>query len=295
MGGAWTLRGKREFPSELAALGRFPRRSLLAGGIAAVAAGLITSRGATAAPSDEADTSPQARDEAIQSLPLAELTAETRRKLMSVCERPTIFRRLPQKSIACDPALYLFLIRNPEVVVNIWQLMRVANMTADRQGPYLWKGNDGAGTTCDVELVYGTDDLHVIYGDGFYEGSLLKHKVTGRTVMVLKSGYGTGPDGRPYVATRLDLFVQIDNLAADVVARTLSPWVGKVADSNFHESCVFAAKLSQTAEQNGPGVQRLADKLTDVDPPVRTEFSRLAAAVQQRAALRDAGSSVQRR
>src|SRR5262245_15988610 len=115
MGGAWTLRGKHEFPAELAALVHsFPRRSLLSGGLAAIAYGLLPRGTATATLSDEADTSPQARDEAIQSLPLSELTAETRRKLMAVCERPTIFRRLPQKSIACDPALYVFLIRNPE-------------------------------------------------------------------------------------------------------------------------------------------------------------------------------------
>ena len=61
-------------------------------------------------------------------------------------------------------------------------------MTADRQGPYVWKGSDGAGTVCDVELIYGTDQLHVLYGDGYYEGSLLKKKVTGRCVMIMKIG-----------------------------------------------------------------------------------------------------------
>jgi hypothetical protein len=267
----------------------------MVGGLVAIASEHFAARRSHAAASEEADTSPQARDEAIQSLPLAELTAETRRKLMMVCERPTIYRRLPQKSIACDPLLHMFLIRNPEVVVNIWQLMGVANMTAERQGPFNWKGSDGAGTTCDVELVYGTDNVHVIYSDGVYEGSLLKHKVTGRCVMLIRSGYVQSPDRRSYVANRLDLFLQIDNLAADVVARTLSPWVGKVADSNFHESCLFASKLSQTAEQNGPGVQRLADKLTKVGPPIRDEFSKIAAAVQQRAAAREIGAGVQRR
>ncbi|MBW8885110.1 MAG: hypothetical protein JF612_10135 [Planctomycetia bacterium] len=109
----------------------------------------------------------------------------------------------------------------------------------------------------------------------------------------MKSGYGRGPDQRTYVANRLDLFLQIDNLAADVVTRTLSPWVGKVADANFHESCVFASKLSQTAEQNNPGVQRLAERLTKVEPAVREEFSKVAAAVPQRAAAKE-GAAVRR-
>jgi hypothetical protein len=290
-----TLRsGRKKLPDADGAAGKLTRRSLLAGGLAALGYGWLAPRAAISAGPDEADTSAQARDDAIQSLPLAELTAETRRKLMAVCERPTLYRRMPQKSIPCDAGLHTFLIRNPEVVVNIWQLMQVANMSAERQGPFAWKGSDGAGTTCDVELVYGTDNLHVIYSDGYYEGALLKKKVTGRCVIILKSGYAQGADRRTYVANRLDLFLQIDNLAADVVARTLSPWVGKVADANFHESCVFASKLSQTAEQNGPGVQRLAEKLTKIEEPVRDEFSRVAMSVQQRAAVR-MGAGAQRR
>lgn len=270
------------------------RRWFVLSGLAAFS-GLLPIRHNFAATADEADTSPEARDEAIRALPLGELTAETRRKLMAVCERPTIYRRLPQKTIISDPSLHQFLIRNPEVVVNIWQLMGVASMSAQRVAPYLWKANDGAGTTCEAELVYGTDHLHVLYCDGFYEGSLLKNRVTGRCVMILKSGHAQTADRRPYVANRLDLFVQIDNLAADVVARTLSPWVGKVADANFHESCLFVSKLSDAAEKNTPGVQRLAEKLTKVEPPVRDEFSRVATAVGQRAAQRSDVGTGQRR
>src|SRR6185369_4103385 len=146
MGMVWTQSGL--------AANRLTRRTMLVGGLGALAAAVAPPR-SDASPISDADTSDQARDQAIQSLPLDELTAETRRKLMAVCERPTLFRRLPQQSMSCDPTLHVFLIRNPEVVVNIWELMEVAHMTADRQGPFFWKGSDGAGTICDVELVYG--------------------------------------------------------------------------------------------------------------------------------------------
>jgi hypothetical protein len=286
MGMAWTQ-------SRLAA-GRLSRRTILAGGFGALAAAALMPT-AKASSVNEADSSDQAREEAIHSLPVNELTAETRRKLMAVCERPTLYRRLPQQSFACDPTLHIFLIRNPEVVVNIWQLMGVANMAADRQGPYLWKGSDGAGTICDVELIYGTNDLHILYSDGYYEGSLLKRKVNGRCVMCLRSGFAFGQDRRPYVANRLDLFLQIDNLAADAVARTLSPWVGKVADANFREACVFASKLSQTAETNPAGVQKLSDRLDKVQPPVRDQFAKITATVPERIAAMGSGGVVQRR
>jgi hypothetical protein len=266
--------------------GRLGRRRWLAACTAAVG-GWLTPGRSWGATTDQADTSARAREEAIGSLPLSKLTAESRRKLMAVCENPSLFRRLPQKTVDCDPELHRFLVRNPEVVVNIWQLMGFSNYTAERTGPYIWKGDDGTGTTGDVELVYGTDDLHVMYGDGFYEGSLLRKKITGRCVLILHSGYGQDAARRWLVGNRLDLFLQLDNVGADIMARTLAPWVGKVADTNFAESCKFAAKVSQTAEQNGPGMQRLADKLTAVQPEVRDEFARVSSAVHQRAAGRD--------
>lgn len=273
--------------------GKLSRRSVLAGA-GALALSLWTRTG-WGARREEGDNSPQSREEAIRSLPLKNMTAETRRKLMAVIERPTVYRRLPEQSIDCDPALHLFLLRNPEVVVNIWQVMGISNMTAERQGPYAWKGNDGQGTICDIELVYGTDDLHVLYSDGCYEGTLIKQKLTGRCVLILKTAYAQTANRRWAVGNRMDVFLQIDNQAADVVARTLSPLVGKVADGNFHECCYFSSRLSQTAEQNPQGMQRIVEKLKQVEPPVRDEFAKITAAVQQRAALRDVNATVQRR
>lgn len=275
--------------------GGIGRRTWLAACAAAAGSLLVARTSLLAASPDEADTSPQAQSDAIAAVPVSELTAESRRKIMAVCESPSIYRRLPQKTVDCDPDLYRFLIRNPEVVVNIWQLMGFSNYTAQRIGPYLWKGDDGTGTQGDVELIYGTDDLHVLYGDGFYEGALLKRKITGRCVLILQTGYGQDAARRWLVGNRLDVFLQIDNAGADMIARTLSPWVGKVADTNFAESCKFAAKISQTAEQNGPGMQRLADKLTKIDAEVRDQFASISAGVQQRAALRDGSGTAARR
>jgi hypothetical protein len=275
--------GARQLPQPAGGKSRrASRRRWLALAALGLGAWLAPRRPIAAAGPEVADTSPRAREQAINLLPLSELTAESRRKILAVCENPSIFRRLPQKSVDCDPQMYRFLIRNPEVIVGIWQLMGVSNMTAERVAPYAWKGDDGTGTKCDAELIYGTDDLHVLYGDGFYEGSMLKRQITGRCVLILQSGYGHDASRRPLVGSRLDVFLQLDNVGADLIARTFSPWVGKVTDANFAESCKFAAKISQTAESNGPGMQRLAAKLTSVGPEVREDFARVSLGVHER-------------
>ena len=39
-----------------------------------------------------------------------------------------MFRRLPIRTIECDSEMYLFLLRHPDVVVNIWQVLGVSQL-----------------------------------------------------------------------------------------------------------------------------------------------------------------------
>jgi len=225
------------------------------------------------------------RDEAMESIPLASLPEPIRSRVHGVITNPTVFRRLPVQVIPCDPDLYLFLIRYPEVVVNMWQLMGVTKVTVKRVGDYLFDAVDGAGTSGRVELVYGTREQHLFLADGCYDGPLVPRRVTGRVVLLLTSGYSLDPEKKPHVSNQLDVFVQLDNVGAEIVAKTLHPLMGKTADSNFVESTRFLSQVSQVVETNGPGIQRLAGRLLNVEPTVRNRFAQIAATINQRAIM----------
>jgi hypothetical protein len=242
----------------------------------------------TATAATPGTSSRASKEEAVASIPLDRLKPDVRGKLLEVLEKPSIYRRLPEKTIACDPDMYLFLVRNPEVIVNIWELMGVTNVKLKRVGDYTFECADGAGTAGTVELVYGTHDLHILYAEASYDGPLSGRKLNGRGVMLLKSEYKKDKDGKLLVENQLDVFIQIDQIGAELVAKTLQPLVGKAADINFEESSIFVGRVSQAAESNGPGMQRLAAKLKNVTPERRTEFADVAAAVSQRATMRQA-------
>lgn len=267
------------------------RRSFLqtASVVAASALGLAHGS-AFAADPNAADSSHAAQQEALRNIPVSKLNEEAQRKVLSVLERPSIYRRLPTKSIDCDPEMFVFMVRNPEVVVNIWEIMGISQMVAERTGPYSWKGDDGQGTQSNIELVYGTDETHLVYGEGFYEGPLLKRKVAGRCVMLLRSGYGMGQDNRAQVSNKLDVFIAIDNVGAELIAKTLQPLVGSTADTNFTEAARFLGKLSQTAEQNPEGMPRLAAKLNRCEDRVKRDFTVVSSSVNRRVAERSAGN-----
>ena len=232
----------------------------------------------------KASTSREARLDAVKSIPLNKLDPEARRAVSAVVNKPTIFRRLPVQVIDCDPELYQFLVRNPEVVIGIWDVMGISNIAMQRRDDTSYVADDGAGTTGTVQFVHSADDTHVIYSEGLYDGPMFPRPIRGRCVMVLKSGFVRETNGRHYVTSRIDTFIQLDNTGLELLAKTFQPLVGRLADYNFTETAGFLASLSRTAEVNGPGVQRLAAKLTNVEPATRQQFAALAASVGQKSA-----------
>lgn len=248
--------------------------------------GFVEMANAATPSTSKASTSRADKEEAVAEIPFDKLKGDVRAKLATIVEKPSIYRRLPSKTINCDPDMYLFLVRYPEVVVNIWEIMGVTNVKLKRVGEYTFECSDGAGTVGTVEIVYGTQNLHILYCEASYEGSLTGRKLNGRGVMVLRSNYKKDAKDQPFVENNLDVFIQLDQVGAELIARTLQPLVGKSADVNFHESATFVGRVSQAAETNGPGMQRLAAKLKNVSPDVRAQFSEIATVVSERAIMR---------
>ncbi len=222
----------------------------------------------------------------MREIPFHRLTPEAKQRIGSVIERPSMFRRMPINVVDCDPNLHRFLVRHPEVIVNIWQLMGITKVECDRIGPYTVDAKDGVGTVTKVELVYGDKNTHLIYCEGEYEGPLFRRPLTGRCVLLLKSDYKQDKEERWNVTNRLAIFLQVDHVGVDVFTRTLHPLLGKSADINFVESTNFLERISQTSEANGPGMQRLSSRLDNVDADVRQRFAELTSLIHEGAQRR---------
>lgn len=232
--------------------------------------------------STSGSSSKSLRKQTVNSIPLQALNAQAREKIVDILKKPSIYRQLPVTSINADPDYFRFLVRYPEVVVNIWQLMGITNMTTERTGPFTVTTNDGAGTVSQLELVYGTDNLHIFFGEGSYEGPIFKRKLTGKCVLVLKTESKFDEAGKPVATSQLDVFLKIENATAGLIAKTIQPIVGSTADHNFVESLKFVQRLNETTSKNGPGVQRMGKKLK-IEPAVRESFNEVIELVFQRA------------
>jgi len=231
----------------------------------------------------EGTSSRDAKVAAIRSIPFDQLTPEASQRLRTIAEDASYFRRMPTQTVECDPEMYTFLVRHPEVVVNIWDVMGITRVTLDRIGEYQLSGDDGAGTKCKMDLVYGSDTLHVYQSNGGYQGNLWARELKGRCVVVLHNRPVTLADGRPGMMAWMDAFMKLDNVGADLVVKTLGPLVGKTADHNFVECAGFFSQISQTARANPQGLEQVAHQLHKVSPKVREQFIKTSIAVALRA------------
>lgn len=227
-------------------------------------------------------SSDSTRISAIQSLPLDKLDAQGRAKVHAVLSNITIFRRMPVRVIDCDPDMYLFLVRHPDVVVNVWNALKISQLQLKQTGPAEFRLKEETGITADVEYLYRSHDTHLIYAEGVYEGATLGRQVRGSGLFLLKSNYIRETDGRYYISSRMDAFISVEPSAAELVAKALHPILGFTADNNFSQTIAFVGSLSRTTELNSRSVERLATKLNNVQPDVRDQFSKLAEQISEK-------------
>src|SRR6478736_785137 len=232
----------------------------------------------------KASTARSARDEAARSISLARLAPEARERVTAVLNDTSLYRRLPIETVDCEPDLFAFIANNPDVMVNIWQLMGVTNVSLDRLDADHFRCSDGDGTTAKVEVVYRSRDMQVIYAEGFYDGPLFPKTVRGQCVMVLKYAGARAANGRFEETVRLDTFLHVDNIGLEIIAKLFQGVVGRTIDHNFGETVAFMGSMSHTAETNPRGIARVAARLNHVDQARREQFVAVASHVADKLA-----------
>ena len=231
----------------------------------------------------QATTSNKARQAAVRAIPVEKLSEKARAKVATVLSGVSVFRRMPIRVVDCNPNLYLFLLRHPDVVTNIWEVLNMSQMKVSQVGDRKYHISDAHGTLATAEVIYGNHDTHIVYAEGTYEGPLLGQPIRGCCILVLKSGYVRETNGRYYITTRLDTFIRVEPGGAELLTKVVHPLIGKTADTNFLQTVAFLGSLSRTAEVNSRGVQRLAGKLSNVAPETRRQLAKLAADIGDKA------------
>ena len=227
-------------------------------------------------------TSNECRQDAVNNLPLEQLDAGDRMLVQHVLNNTSIYRRVPTQVIDCDPHLYLFLVQNPEVIVQLWRVMGLSKVSLDRTGENTFRAADGEGTVCNLKMMHASHDKHLVFATGSYNGPLLRNPVQARVVLFLRSSTIRETNGRQYVTCKLDAFIHLERGGLELLARAFQSLLGRSADMNFAETMGFVSSLSRTAEVNPEGTGRIARRL-NIDQAAREQFAALAEQVAEQA------------
>ncbi len=238
-------------------------------------------------PVPEGVSTREARMQAIRGVPFDRLHPNISGEVREVLEKPSYFRRMPPQLIACDPKMFTFLVRRPEVMVNIWEVMGITKVKAQRTSPLSFMADDGVGTACKCDLIYSDDKLHIYWGNGIYEGSMAPRKINGRCLCLLRTeNQATTAEG-PNISGTMDVFLKVDNFGADLLTRTIGPFVGKTADYNFVETAKFISQISNICQTNPSAAQALVMRLDRIDDATRQEFGELVTQIASNRADQD--------
>ena len=230
----------------------------------------------------------------LERLPMEQLTLPARKKIADVVSRPSIHREAPARTITCDKDLYTHMVQHPEIVVNIWQIMGITELRLKRTEPFTYKATDGAGTSSNLELIYSTPELHIFYAEGSYAGKWLGQGLKGRCVVILRSDFFI-ERSRPRVKHQIEVFIRLEEVAADVLARTLKPLIGKLIQYNFEQSSGFIEQIHEVAENRQPGMDRMISRMTHVEPVVKDRFVRLLGEIRPPLSVADTEDPALRR
>lgn len=229
-----------------------------------------------------------AKQKAIARIPFERMTTSATARVQATIDSGSVFKHLPESTIKCSQELYIQLIRYPELVCNMWELMGAAKFRVKRTGDFEFTVDDLKGSTSQVELIFGTRNTHVFLVNGSYKGPILLKNIEAQTVVVVHSSFDTNEQGEPITNHSIDLFMNLDSGIGELVEGVVVPLFMKVTEWNYNEITKFVGQVYDVALTRPDGMQRLIDKLTRCQPAIRKRLSLITTAIST-SAVRTAG------
>jgi hypothetical protein len=231
----------------------------------------------------------------MDAIPLNKLKAEDRRALERIIENASLYRRLPTKVVECDPRLCSLFMQHPQVMVNVWEVLGISKVRMKATGVDSFDATDGNGTQGTIRILESVCDENaqnriVALATGTYQAGGLTVPVRADCVVLVRSGSVRDKSGTPFVTTRIDVFIHLDQIGVELIARTLHPLLVRVADRNFEQTVDFVSSFSEAACKNPRGVERLAGQLDRVPQEVRDRLTEIAYEMAERGASTPAAS-----
>jgi len=195
---------------------------------------------------------------AAPSLPAGVPPAD-RARIENVLEKATVSTRVEIEPYPLRLDIFDYLLDHPEFTTQVTRALKLARYRIWRTADGL-NLDDGWGVTGTITPIYGDGGLRVIYARGRYEQRVLPD-IRGQAVIVLHYSGGPGPNGRPALATSMEVFAQLDSGMVATFAGSIAK--SKATSEGLYVLKVFA-RLSTHLDRRAAEVLADLDKRPDV-------------------------------
>ncbi len=217
------------------------------------------------------------RKQAVAELPMDRLSPDAQHKSQALLKNLGMFRRLPTISFECDPEVYDYFLKNPDVAVSTWRAMDISQFQLQETRPNHYRADAGDGSVGDVELFLQTPTETLIHCDGAFKSPLLPKPIVARSLMRLHTTFTKEQDGRIIGTHSGDVFVEFPSPTVEAVAKVIAPVSHNIADRNFKQMTLFVHLMSQAMARHPGWIEQIGTKLDGIPPQKRLQFMELVA------------------
>lgn len=217
------------------------------------------------------------RKQAVAELPISRLHPTAQQKAQSLVKNIGMFRRLPTVSFECDPEVYSYFLKNPDVAVSTWRAMEISQFQLHEAGTNQYRADAGDGSVGTVDLFLQTPTETVIHCDGAFKSPLLPKPIVARSLMRLQTTFAKDKDGRIIGTHTGDVFVEFPSHAVETVAKVISPVSHAIADRNFKQMTLFVHLMSQAMVKRPDWIEYVGDRLDGIPKQKKVQFLEVSA------------------
>jgi hypothetical protein len=212
-----------------------------------------------------------------QVVPLDRIAPDFRDNVAEVIRDHTLRRQGKAETFPCNPRIYLSLLNEPTLTLALWQDLSANTATLRQVGPNRYEGTDGAGTRASWTYLLRSPRLHVLFCDLDYTSPRGNAHLTGRIVLVVRSGFFKETSGEHWIQQEIEAFVKIDSKGWKAVAATVRPLIEKLLEDQVQEAGWFVSLMGRLVEMYPNWATSVTVNQAHIHPDTRRSFQQLVA------------------
>jgi len=191
-------------------------------------------------------------------------------RIEKVLGKATVWTRVEIEPYPLRLDIADYLLDHLEFATQVTRALKLARYRIWRTADGL-NLDDGWGVTGLITPFYGGGGLRVVYARGRYEQSVLPD-IRGQAVILLRYAEDPRPDGRPALATSMEVFAQLDSAMVATLAGSIAK--SKATSEGLHVLKMFS-RLSTHLERRADEVLTELGRRPEVSRAELDGFRRL--------------------